>query len=83
MRFLITPTDDEYDHIVDWLFENTDGRGWTIVKSAVGNRLQTGPNTYKTSYTFKDAYIVKFDKDVVDPYVIPLFQMKFSDFIIS
>jgi hypothetical protein len=83
MRFLITPKYDEYDRMVDWLFENTDGKGWTIVGSAVGNKVQTGPNTYKNSYTFQDAYIVKFDNDVVDPYVIPLFQMKFGDFIIS
>lgn len=83
-RFLIDPTcDDEYDHMIDWLFENTDGKGWTIVTAAIGNRLQTGPNTYKTSYTFRDAYIVKFDEDIIDPYVIPIFQLKFGDLIRS
>lgn len=84
IRFMFVPKSyDDYDHMVDWLYENTDGKGWTIVTSAVGHKVQTGPNTYKTSYTFKDAYMVKFDEDVIDPYVIPLFQLKFGDDILS
>jgi hypothetical protein len=82
-RFLITPkTYDEYDRMVDWLFENTDGKGWTIVTSSIGNREQTAPNTYKTSYTFKDAYMVKFDEDIIDPHALLLFQMKFGDVMV-
>ena len=68
MRFLITPdTDKEYDDMVDWLYENTNGKFTILITASVQQ-----PNT-----TFKRAYIVKFPNDI-DPYVIPLFSLRWT-----